>query len=504
MEELIKISKFLEGYRLREVDIIGSEESESRFTEFFTLLIDGKLKSDQDAVKHFYGEKATVQNQSYRRFKSNFRDRLINSLFFINVNHPHFSDLEAATMNIQKEWAAINILFAKGDVDLGVKLAEHLLPMAKKYELTEIVVYIVDRLKEAYGGQIGDRKKYIYYKWLQKEQMEIWQAEIKAKDLYQELRIQFIKSTAHKPLIAEIAKNGLEELEPALNKHKTFRLIFYAYIVKMGLFSTDNDFQAVIKTADEAIDVFRKKPFTAQRAINTFLNQKLVCYIQLKEYENGQLAFAEALAVQNEGSLGWFKTLEHATTLAFRTKNYEEAYILFSRAWNNEKIKTLTLRHLEIWHLFKAYLYFLISIGKIKSVTLKSEEFRDFKLIRFLNDVTLFGRDSEGMRISVLLIEIALNLVDEKYGKMIDSIEALTRYRQRHLSKSHELYRHNILIKMIALIPRSGFIKAELKRMTEVQLRNMKKIPMQSDGQSFQSEIIPLEDMWDFIVETLK
>ena len=229
MEELIKITQILNGYRIGKVDIIGNEDSESRHTEFFELLKTGKFKNDTEAAQYFYGKKATERSLAYRRFKSRFRERLINTLFFIDVTHPDFNDLESATMNIQKEWAAINILFAKGDLRLPVLLAERLLPTAIKFELTEIVVYITDRLKNSYGGQIGNIKKYTYYKWLQKEQMTIWQAEIQAKDLYQELRMHFIKSTAHKPFVARIAQQGLEELQPACDKYNYPTTILRVY-----------------------------------------------------------------------------------------------------------------------------------------------------------------------------------------------------------------------------------------------------------------------------------
>jgi hypothetical protein len=505
MDELIKISNFLDGYRLRQVEIIDSEDSESRYTAFFKLLKEGDIKSDDDAVKRFYGEKATIKHQGYRKFKSDFRNRLINSLFFIDVNHSRFTDLETATMTIQKEWAAINILFAKGDnMSLAIQMAEHLLPTAKKYELTEIVIYITDRLKDAYGGQIGNQKKYNYYKWLQKEHMDIWQAEIKAKDLYQEIRMESIKSNAYKPQMAEVAKKGLKELEPALKKHKTIRLILYAYVVKIAQFTSIHDYKTASLITDEAIEVLKNKPFNAQRPINSFLNQKLVCHVRLKEFEKGDALVKEILELQIEGTLSWFKTLEHAATLAFHTKNYQTAYDLYTKARENPQFKTLTLRHLEIWHLYKAYLYFLMCIGKVDKTALKSGEFAEFKLNKFLNDVNLFENDKEGMKISVLIIEVALNLAENKFGKMIDAVEALTRFRQRHVSKSHALYRHNLMIKMIAQIPRSGFMKDELKRLTEAPFRSMKKVPIQSDGQSFQLEIIPLEDMWDFIVDTLR
>jgi hypothetical protein len=503
MEELIKISEVLDGHRLRQIDIIGNEDSESRHSEFFRLLKDGNLKTDEAAAKYFFGEDASPKSIPYQQLKSSFRNRLINTLFFIDINHPSYNDFETANLTIQKEWAAINILFIKNDFRVATKLAEDLLPMALRYDLTELVIYITDRLKDIYGGQIGNVKKYTYYKRLQKEHMEIWQAEIQAKDLYQELRMHFIKSTAQKPFVSKIAQEGLVALEPALAKYASYRLIFFAYVSKVAQYTSINDFRRGTELCDEAIRVLAAKPYSAQRAISTFMNQKLMCLIRLKEYKEAHLIIEKTLKLQVEGSLSWFKMLEHAAALAFQTKNYNEAYVLYTLARSHSKFLNLEMRHLEIWHLYKAYLYFLASIGKIEKVTPKSDEFANFKLSRFLNDVNIFGRDSAGMKILVLIIEIALNLVDGHYGKMIDAVDAINRFRQRHLSKDHSLYRHNIMIKMIVEIPRAGFIKTDVRRKTAKNFKALQEIPVHLGEQGFGTEVIPFEEMWDFIVGML-
>jgi hypothetical protein len=504
MEELIKLSKFLEKYDLKQVDIIGSKHSESRYNEFYTSLKTETIKSDTEAAKHFYGTKATDKNQAYRQFKSTFRDRLINMLFFIDLNHAQFSDLETATMTIQKEWAALNILFPKSELGLWVKLAEDLLPMALKYELTEIVVYITDRLKEAYGNQIGDIKKYTYYKMLQKEHMNIWQAEIKAKDLFQELRLETIKSSADKPYIANMAQKGLKDLEPLLNKYNTFRLIIYSYSAKLAQFTSVHQYETASIIADEAIAKLRQKPFNAQSAINSLLNLKLVCHIRLKEFDKGKIAAMHILHLQSEGSTGWFKTLEHATTMAFQTGDYEEAYTLYCRATEHEGVKHLFNRNAEIWKLYKAYLFFFAGQGKIDKVTVKSKEFEGFKLTKVINDLAVFGKDLEGMRASVLIIEAAIHLREERFGPLIDTVEALNKYRQRHLAKSHALYRYNLFIKMLGQLSRAGFVKRLVKKATEVPYRDLKQVPIFIDNNGLLSEIIPLEDMWEYILTLLK
>ena len=56
---LRQIAEHLDGYKLRQIDIIGNDDSESRFNEFYKLLKEGKLKDDHAAAKHFYGPKAT-------------------------------------------------------------------------------------------------------------------------------------------------------------------------------------------------------------------------------------------------------------------------------------------------------------------------------------------------------------------------------------------------------------------------------------------------------------
>jgi hypothetical protein len=504
MDELIKLTKFLEKYDLKQVDIIGSKHSESRYNEFYTLIKGNKIASDNDAAKLFFGAKATDKNQAYRKMKLRFRERLINTLFFIDINHPDFTEMESATMAIQKEWAAINIIFAKGDSGLAVQFAEELLPTALKYELTEIVVYITDRLKEGYGNQIGDRKKYIYYKTLQKEQMLIWQAEINAKDLYQELRLETIKSAADMPHIAKIAQTGMKDLEPALNKYKTFRLLIYGYVSKLAQFTATHKYHTALSTIDEAIQLLEKKPFNAQRAINVFLNQKIVCYMRLKEFDKGKLTAIDVLKLQPEGSLGWFKTLEHATTIAFQTGNYEEAYTIYCTASENAGVNQLVNRNAEIWKLYKAYLFFFAGQGKIDKVTQQSSEFKDFKLSRLINDLVVFGKDLEGMRMSVLIIEAAIQLRDERYGPLIDTVEALNKYRQRHLVKSHALYRYNLFIKMIGQLSRAGFVKRLVKKATELAYRDMRAVPMYIDNNGLLTEIVPLEYMWEYIISLLK
>ena len=510
MKELIKIAKLLDGYKLRQVDIIDNMDSNSRYTQFYKLLKTGKIKTDNDALHHFYANDTEDKQDAYRRFKSQFKQRLLNMLFFIDTRHPHFSDLETATMNIQKEWAAINILFAKDDLELPVFLSEKLLINAIKYELSEIVVYITDRLKNSYGGQIGNFKRYQYHKGLQAKYMEIWQGEIKAKELYQELRMEFIKSNSYKPYLSDVAKEGLAELQPYLDKYNTIRLIYYGYAVKLGQYTTVNDFETSLNLCIEALAVLKSKSFNAERLVASFLNQKLICHIQLKQYSQGRLLLEEVIKLQNIGTRGWFKTLEHSMILAFYTANYGEALAIYTQVRGQKEFNDLKLQHLEIWYLFGAYLYLLISADEIQGKTLLNTELKSFKLTRFLNDVPTFNLDKTGRNVSVLIIQIALMLSENMMDDIIERIEAVNKYRVRHIAKTSNLYRNNVFIKMISHMPVNQFMRKPTSKQVEQKLKILVKetVPVINDGtertEMYQSEVIPLEDLWTIMMQYLK
>ena len=498
MKELSQIVHIIDKNKPRKVEVLGNEEATSNHAELYNLLKEGRITTDEEAAAHFYGGAAAVNESAYRQFKSRFKKRLINTLFFLEKDNAEVTDLQNATLYVHKEWAAINILYVKGDFKLAAKLAEDLLPHAIKYEVTEIVIYIADRLRQGYGTQIANRNRYNELKKLQDDYMESWRLEILAREIFHDIRMDYIKSSTAQLNSVEKAQQGWSVLQPHLEKKPSYQFITYAYAVVLAQYgNTTKDLQNIVALCDEAIAILAQKTFNPQRQIATFMNQKIACYAQLKEQTAGEDVAKEALSLQTEGSFSWFKTLEYQVSLAFNTKEYAKAFDILQDVQNHKSYKTLTLQHYEIWQLFSAYLHFLAISGKIDAQALKQSK---FKASKFVNDIPTFSTDKEGMNVPSLIVQIAILIAEKKFASIPDRLEALGKYWRRHIRKTDATYRSHCFIKMLQELPKGHYKRLGIEARTRLMLRDLTTVPLNLAAQDYKIEVIPLEDLWAILL----
>jgi hypothetical protein len=501
MKELSKIVQLIDKNKPRKIEVLGNEEAISRHAEMYNLLKEGHIVTDADAALHFYGDVQAATQPAYRQFKSKFKERLINTLFFLEKDNAEASDLQNATISIQKEWAAINIIYAKGDYHLAAKMAEDLLPYAIKYDLTEIVVYIADRLRQGYGTQIANRNRYDELKKLQDDYMALWQLEILSRDMFHDIRMDNIKSSVYQPNLIEKAQKSWAILQPYLQNNSSYQFITHSYAVGVAQFtSSQPDLEATINLCSEAIGKLSLKPFNPKKVLAVFMNQKIRCYTHLKDKEAGEKVIQEALLLQEEGSEGWFKTLEYQTFLALHTQSYDLAFQVWNTVQNHKSFKVLTLQHSEIWQLFGAYLHFLAVSGKLSpTITQKSK----FKSAKFINEIPTFSTDKEGMNVPSLIIQIAILIAEKKTSSIPDRLEALNKYWRRHIRKTDTSYRSHCFIKMLQELPKGNYKRVSVEARTKTMLRELTAVPFNVVAQDFKREVIPLEDLWAILLSLM-
>jgi hypothetical protein len=501
MKELNRLVQLIDKNKPRKIEVLGNEEATSRHAEMYNLLKEGHIFTDADAALHFYGDAKAVTQTAFRQFKSKFKERLINTLFFLEKDNAEASDLQNATISIQKEWAAINIIYTKGDYHLASKLAEDLLPYAIKYDLTEIVVYIADRLRQGYGTQIANRNRYDELKKLQADYTALWQLEILSRDIFHDIRMDYIKSSAFQDDLTEKARKGWNILQPHLQNTTSLQFLTHSYVVGLAQYSSSpDDLKATIKLCDEAISKLSEKLFKPKKQIAVFMNQKIRCYTQLKDREEGENVIKEALTLQEEGTEGWFKTLEHQTFLALHTQSYDVAFQVWNTVNNHKSFKVLTLQHSEIWRLFGAYLHFLAASGKVNGLTLQQSKFKSAK---FINEIPTFSTDKEGMNIPVLIIQIAILIAEKKTSSIPDRLEALNKYWWRHIRKTDESYRSHCFIKMLQELPKGNYKRVSVEARTKTMLRDLTAVSFNIVAQDFKREVIPLEDLWAILLSLM-
>jgi hypothetical protein len=504
MDILTQVVQVLARYKRQKIDIIGNDDSDSRYTKLFNLIKEGKVTTDKEVAQHFFGDKATPGDSTYRFFKSEFKERLLNTLFFIDLDNPQFNEFQRAYYKALHDWGAINILYRRGIIDAANNLAEKLLTDCIKYENTDLCVAILQRLKSMYALQVGDKKKYIHFKNLFWHYKEIWNSEHLAQEAFEEIRLDYVKSTAYRPETSAKAELTLRNLKELRDKTDSFFFVYFYYSVKEAIYSAKHDWKGLVPMCDEAIAYFNAKPFSVKTYIAIFLNQKAIALLMLHRFEECHVILEEALALQEEGNGNWFKTMEKKMLLFFQTEAFTEGYDLYNRVRNIKEYKNLQGHGAEIWRLFEAYLYLGALVGKIPNIDRHAKNtFGNFRLRKFLNEIPTFSHDKKGMNIPVLVIQIVL-MVLEKHNGLVDRIETIEKYLVRNVPKSDRgNYRSNQFIKALVELPKADFKVKIIQRKTDKIITDLMSVPYDIIEAGYKAEVLPFEVLWQMILTAL-
>lgn len=501
MQVLRELALIVNNNRLKNVELLDASKKEGSKTDvFYQGLLNNSFHSDEEAAKFFYNEDKA--HPAYQKLRHKLKRKLINHLFFLNPKEPSHSNRYQAFYECYRDWAAAKILFGKNASGAGVNLSFNILKRAKKYEFTELTVDVARTLRVHFGTLEGNLKKFEQYNDLFKEYSKINEFEDLAEELYTELVIRYANSKATDAQIHEKAEESYQKLQDALGKFNTYRLHLCAALIKLTAYSSVNDYVETVKICEESILFFEKKNYLASMPLQIFYYQLLVCHIQLKQYEQGKAAAESCLEVLTEGSFNWFKYQELYFVLSMHTYQYQEAYALFLNVIQHKRFTFLPENVKEMWKIFEAYIHYLVQIGKVE-LDKRDSYFTKFRLGRFLNGTPIYSRDKRGMNIPILVVQILFMILQRNYNSAIDRIDAIEKYCSRYLTRD-DTFRSNCFIKMLLQIPASSFHKAAVERKTDKFLNRLKTMPLDVAKQSHEIEIIPYEELWDMVIDSLE
>jgi hypothetical protein len=500
MQILRELVHIVNRNKVRSIEVIGNpNESQSMITEFYNCIVEEKLTSDEEAAMHFYG--TSDDNYNYKKLKNRLKNRLINTVFFIDVKQPSYNERQKAYYECYKDWAAAKILTGKHARLSAVNLSLKILKQAKKYEFSELVIDIARFLRLHYGTREGNLKKYEQYNDLFAEYEQIWQKENLAEHLYVELVTRYVNSKATQGEIHEKAKDYFDQLAPLLEEYRTYRFQFCTSLIRNLIYVSVNDYENTVRVCQEAIQLFQAKDYEASVPMQIFLHQQLISYTQLKQFDDGKQVAETCISLLEEGSFNWFKHQELYFTLSMHTKQYQQAYHIFSEAVNHRRFQFLHPHLQEMWKIYEGFLHYLVAVERIEAES-KDKRFAKFRPGKFFNETPIFSKDKRGMNIPILVIQILFMIRKKQYDKAINRIEAIEKYCSRYL-RDDDTFRSNCFIKMLLQIPISGFHKAGVARRSDKYYNRLKSKTIDIANQASEIEIIPYEDLWEFALDSL-
>lgn len=501
MKSLIELTGFASRNKVRHIDVMGNEHPGKKPTKINILhdaIRDGRVKTDEDAAELLGME---VKSTTFRNVKNGLKRRLLNTIFFIDVKQAVYNEQQAAYFNCWREWAAVKILVAKGAHFSAMELCQKIIGISIQYEFVDLILDVTKQMRLYYGTIEGDRKKFDHYNnmYLFYEQALI--AENKVEEYFCDLTVDTIRQKAAQQDVYSKAILLFPELDTYLAKFPFFRLQFLGRMIKIAAYMAMNDYHKTLAICEEGLSFFEQKKFEVKIPLSVFLHQKLVCHLQLKQFEAGKAAAERSLGMIPDGAFNWFKNHELHFLLAMHTREYKDAYLTWSNATTHKKYQYLDDSSKEKWTLYGFFLHYLTLLGKLE--TPKEEtKFNNFRLGKFLNQVPTYTQDKRGLNIPILIAQILFLVLKKEYDLVINRMETIEKYCARYL-RQDDSFRSNCFIRMLLQLPEAGFHRAAAIRKAQKFLDKLSAMPLEIAAQPFEIEIIPYEDLWQFVLDSL-
>lgn len=466
--------------------------------QLYDLIAEGKVDTDEKACEFLYD--CPKDKNAYYKLKHLLKERLYNTLFFIDLKQKKYSNVKKAEIICQKSLMLYNLLKLKGGARNAVKVAKKGLRIALDYELTQEIIFLSEKLRTHYASLIGDRKAFNLYNEMFIDSQKVYSAEAFVKGKYLDLVSRYVNNRGTKKYVSTQAKEYLEEIEKLVIPRETADFFYYKTMLVIIFNMSKNDYSTTLKVCKEALQRIHSFKYLNTKAKIIISLQYIACCIQLKLYIEGKEKIDECFEIVDEGLHTWFKLQELYLTLCLHTQNYTEAWRTYKLATGHKKFQTLFANAQEVWKIYEAWLYFLLRAGKVEQ--LNGRPHKKFRIGRFLNEVPTFSKDKRGLNVPILIVQILLLMQAGRRDEIIDRMEAIAQYKHRYLDKEQN-YRSNVFIRMLLEVPRASFCRDRTLRRALKYEGMLDEVPLEVSNQSHDLEILPYEDVWEIVLEQL-
>ena len=503
MEDLISLVRLISTQKIEQIDLFNSKVDLPHLTrKLYEGIVSGEITDEQNGILSIYNDLNKKKN--FNKLESRLKNRILNSLFFLQNNSQDRSEMRIARYSVARDFSLINILRDRNEKRISIKIAIRAYNKAVKYELTEYAIMIARKLHEYYGYSYPSKKKMLKYQSEIVSLQNTLAAEIKAEEYYTKFSYLYVtkKSKFSKDQLDEI-KTYVDHLIHLKSFTKSFKFNLDSYNVITSYFIFIDEFDKAIQYCEEALQFFESKPYEDKSTKWAFRNSLILAFIGKRKYSEAAKYTALNFEIIKKGTYNWYMQCNYEFILLSAQQDYQKLYKLVLEVTLTKNYKKLVIQH-EYWNVNEAYIHFLIRMQKIDpDKNNDGKKLRPFSLARFLNDVPKFSKDKRGLNISILIIQYLFLLLDRKYSKLIDRLDALKQYSYRYL-KNDESFRSNLFIKMLLKVADADFHPIAAVRYTkDMQAKLLASTPS-ANFQSAEIEVIPYEKLWEIVIELLE
>ena len=502
MKNLIEISRIVTKKKVRKIEIFDSatlENKNSKFSEFYEALAANKFKNDRDAATFLY--ECSPTHDKYRQLKSRFRKRLLNTMFFIDINVPGASNYDRAYFSCNKDWTLVKILISNGATMTAHDMAKSILTTALKFKFADIIVNCC-RILRQFAAEKGNEKDFENYDEKIKVYSKILDAEIRSEELYQRILMKYRKTAEEIVDLKEQLYEYCDELVSLSETYESPIVNYNMYLVWTYRYEMQQDYESMLEVCNRAETYISEHPnYYQEDKLATFHLKKMNAYLHMRDFKNGKVNVERSLQTFPEGSPLWFQFMEYYLLLAFHTDNYINAMAIFNRAYGHSKFKKLDLVTREKWKIYEVYLNYFLESESDKIALLRVQAKRSFRTNRFLNNPVIYPKDQRTFSIHLVVAQFLFLLEKGNYQIASEKVDRLRSYATKQLKKT-EHARMISFIRMLQQLAKANYQISELSN-TEKYYDRLVETSFFYRGLISELEIVPFEKLWNYILRKL-
>jgi hypothetical protein len=503
MRYLKEIAKIVTKKKVKKIEIFDEhslKHKHSKFNEFYNALMDGKLKNDREAANLLYN--CTPSDDKYRQLKSRFRKRLLNTLFFLDVNLPDTSNYDRAYYSCNKDWTLVKILQSNNAINTAANLARQILTVALRFKFADVIVNC-GRILRTYAALEEDEAAFEEYDQYSKQYQDILNAEIRSEEFYQRVVMNYLKPPSKNSNLSEKIDIYCEALDGLADMYDSPVVIYNKYLVWAYRHEMLYQYKEVIAVCNQAEEYIAANPiYYREYTTAQFYLKKISAYLHLNDAEGGILVADKAAKSIENGSDSWFDFMDYYFLLCMHTRNWQRAHTVYQEVTVHAKFKRVGVVLSERWKIYGVYLNFVLDSLALADEALQAQRKKTFRVSSFLNDSVLYPQNQRTFTVLMVLGQI-LYLIDKKsFFAASERIERLKGYATRHLKKE-EHFRAIQFIRLLQQLPKSNFELDKINNADKYYER-LKQAPFSYRGLISELEVLPYEQIWHIMLAMLK
>lgn len=494
MEALKQLISIINKKRLSKIEILDRSflsEKDSLFAKFYDGVANGVFESDEEASMYLYGSDA--KDLRYRKLKSRFKKRLINTLYFIDLNEYQPDTQSRMFFELSHIRGATNVLMKLGNSFLPNKLITDNFDKALKLGDLEILKEFSFKLLVDHAVNLEAKD---FFTELQRFERfhKASIKEYKAKILYYKSVIIFQKKYSSDNILH--LKQELEQLQASIDEDDSFQTLYSLNKAFLFYYENEVDVEKLRYYCDANEQLFLR--FSTQvksMQIGTNSLYKIKLLIAERQFEEAiALSTNVEHLFQPKGNYNWMVIKEFSFIAALQNEDISTARSIMDEVTEHSKFKNTSAPFQEKWKIYEGYLMFFDEY-------LNNKPYK-FNFAKLNNEVPIYSQDKSGFNFALRVLEILYLLAKKNFGDIIQKGDSLRVYKNRYLLKNKQTLRSHAFIKLLIKLEKYDFSHAQLIKFQSEELTTL-----QSTTNRFNSgewEVIPYDRLWGIIIDILK